>query len=301
MVPSDDPETTRPIDLRVRRQAGVERHYTVRFTLLDGRGLVMLESDVLVHEADLRTNGIITDLDADQVLSAQFVFVSASGTQNRKYRTWDRDRVALEALPPGSNWTRVELLPVTQDPFFILDTDTMDVPFPWRDLVKPKRTRRLAARPAADLPELEESEIEPLPEITRPTARPSRASRARPRAAPVPDRDFVAEDAGPEEEPPRVEAPATAREGESPGREVTRPVAPIPETPRPAAPVPETPRQEGTPPPTVTGTREQSAFQVVCYLRDQLIQERMRRGLLEDEIRRLEAEIRSLRVRQGPA
>ncbi len=232
----------RRIDLRVRRQAGVEPRYTVRFTVLDGRGLVMFDSDVLVRESDLRTNGIFSDLEVDQVLTGQFVFVSSSGTENAKYRTWDRDRAALEALPPGSVWTQVELTPVSEDPFFILDTDNMEAPFPWRDLVPPVEGE--AEDPASEsLPEIEPSLIEPVPT----------------------------------------------------GSGVTP--AELPPTGPPEAATPSPPAPREAPPPRddpAARTREQNAYQVVYYLRDQLVQERMRRGLLEDEIRRLQEEIRLL-------
>ncbi|MBN1335359.1 MAG: hypothetical protein JXB39_05315 [Deltaproteobacteria bacterium] len=182
----------RPIDLRVRRQAGVELRYTLRFTVLDGRGLVMLDSDVLVHEADLRTNGILTDLEPDQVLSGQFVFVSSSGTENRKYRTWDRDRATLEALPPGSNWTHVEPTPVSEDPFFILDTDNMDIPFPWRDLV-PSGPEGASNTGSDSLPEIGASGLQLLPtDPDEETTSHQNPSAPAPSEAPAPTREQIA-------------------------------------------------------------------------------------------------------------
>lgn len=117
-----------PFELRIRCQGGEPARYTVRFATMSGRGLVSLSADSLVREAELRTNGFSADLDLEQVLGGEFVFVGDGPGQDAKYRLWAGTRAELEELPPSGRWVEVPPVPVADQPFFVLDTDVMEGP-----------------------------------------------------------------------------------------------------------------------------------------------------------------------------
>jgi len=121
-----------PFEIKLRRQPGERARFAVRFISRRGRGLLTLEDETIVAESGLRSNGFLSDLDAEQVLSGIFIYVGDSVEQNGKFLLWDGDPDELGSLAVGA-WCDVRPLRAQQNPFFMLDTDNMDFHRHWRE------------------------------------------------------------------------------------------------------------------------------------------------------------------------
>lgn len=117
--------------LDLRRQAGPEPRFAVRYACRNGRAVLAAGAVWSVAEASLRSNGHLEGMSAQQVMEGVFVFVGFELADNAKFQLWHLDAAALLALPPGSPWTAVSPKPVERSPFFSLDTDELEFDRPW--------------------------------------------------------------------------------------------------------------------------------------------------------------------------
>ncbi len=123
--PDNDP--TPLFEIQIRRQRGSAPLFTVRFSSHHGRGLLAQRISNTIKDSKLRTNGVISNLDIQDVLSGHFAFVPFAEGPEGRYRLWDRDPSTLATLKPGL-WVSVRPRMLENNPFFILDTDTIDLP-----------------------------------------------------------------------------------------------------------------------------------------------------------------------------
>ncbi len=168
--------------LELRRLAGLEPRYAVRFACRNGRAVLASRPVWSVAEATLRSNGHIEGLSTDDVRSGVFVFVGFELADNAKFELWPGDPRSLRELPPGGTWVHITLTPVEQSPFFSLDTDELEFERPWRR--RRRRRRAPSTEPATE------------PGVRRTRWRPSSAmDSVRPSEA-YPERDTRVEHSG---------------------------------------------------------------------------------------------------------
>lgn len=133
--------------LKVRRHAGDPARYTVWYACRRGRGLISSGGLSTVREAELRSNGLLEELTAAQIMAGEFVYVGFNIADNGKFVLWDKEPELLRDLRPGP-WVVIAPRPVESSPFFVLDTDQLEFERPWAR--KRRRRRRVPVEPVTE-------------------------------------------------------------------------------------------------------------------------------------------------------
>ncbi len=151
--------------LELRRLAGTDPRFAVRYSCRNGRAVLGRRPVWSVAEASLRSNGHAEGASAAELLQAVFVFVGFELADNGKFELWPHGERALLELPVAGTWVTVTPTPVQARPFFSLDTDELDFVRPWKGRLRgahapepptePGISRSRWERPSVD--ELDES------------------------------------------------------------------------------------------------------------------------------------------------
>jgi hypothetical protein len=135
--------------LELRRLAGAQPRYALRYACRNGRAAVAARPVWSVAEASLRSNGHREGLAAAEILGCEFVFVGFELADNGKFRLWHADPAALHRLPEDGPWVRVPPTPVQRSPFFSLDTDELEFERPWKKRKRPPPPPEPVTEPGA--------------------------------------------------------------------------------------------------------------------------------------------------------
>ncbi len=117
--------------LELRRLAGPEPRFAVRYSCRNGRAVLDSGTVWSVAEASLRSNGYREGMTTAEVLAGVFVFVGFELADNGKFQLWHQGALGLHALPTDGAWVAVSPMPEDRSPFFSLDTDELEFVRPW--------------------------------------------------------------------------------------------------------------------------------------------------------------------------